>query len=108
MADAGVVAVINAATNYDTAVKCLEYSHKYPNFYCVLGIHPEYADFYTPETIAQIETLALKDQKVVGIRETGLDYHYLPRMSAHQTSSKKKFYCKYSARGASFSSFSST
>ena len=79
VADAGVVAVINAATNYDTAVKCLEYSNKYPNFYCVLGIHPEYADFYTPETIAQIETLALKDQKVVGIGETGLDYHYLPK-----------------------------
>ncbi len=78
-ADAGIVAVINAATNYETGVNGLAYSHKYPHFFCTLGIHPEYADSYTPETLARIEAMALTDQKVVGIGETGLDYHYLPK-----------------------------
>ena len=35
-AKAGVGAVINAATNYETALKGLALSRRYPHFYCVL------------------------------------------------------------------------
>lgn len=77
--DAGVDIIINAATNYETSVKCLDISHKYENVYCVLGIHPEYADSCAPDVLEYIESAARNDAKVVGIGETGLDYHYLPK-----------------------------
>ena len=77
--NAGVGAVINAATNYESAVKCIQMSHLYPQMYCVLGIHPEYAASFSPEILDKIEQLAVREQKVVGIGETGLDYHYLPK-----------------------------
>ena len=86
---AGVGAVINAATNYETAVKSLALSERYPNLYCVLGIHPEFAETYTPELLAQIERMACSSRKVVGIGETGLDYHYLPK--AEEAANKVKF-----------------
>lgn len=76
---AGVDAVINAATHYEAAVNCLALSRRYPHLYCVLGIHPEYADSYTPETLAELESMIRANPKVVGVGETGLDYHYLPK-----------------------------
>lgn len=77
--EAGVDKVINAATNYDSSLKAIELSKKYDNLYCVLGIHPEYVDSYTPEVLAKIEELIKKESKVVGVGETGLDYYWLPK-----------------------------
>lgn len=88
-ADAGVCAVINAATNRVTAEKCLVLCRRYPSLYCVLGIHPEYADFYSEEELRQIEAMARDEKKVVGIGETGLDYHYLPREDAQESQRMK-------------------
>ena len=51
----------------------LSLSKKYDNVYVTLGIHPEYAS-------NTIDTSFIKkhfnDEKVVGIGEIGLDYHY--------------------------------
>lgn len=106
---AGVEKIINAATDYDTCVKCLGISHTYENIYCVLGIHPEFAyidgaggacenaadaDADAADTgdargafeaaLRYIESAARSDRKVVGIGETGLDYHYLPKGDAEK------------------------
>ena len=78
-ANSGIGAVINAATDYKSALKAIEFTKKHENFYCVLGIHPEFADSYSPEVLGQIEELLLSEPKAVGVGETGLDYHYLPK-----------------------------
>ncbi len=75
--NAGVRKIINAATNHETSVKCLEISRIYSNVYCVLGVHPEYA--YEPDMTEFITEAARTCSKVVGIGETGLDYQYLPK-----------------------------
>lgn len=43
--------------------------------FATVGIHPHNASSVTPEVLAEIERLA-RQQKVVGIGETGLDYYY--------------------------------
>ncbi|MBE7058167.1 MAG: TatD family deoxyribonuclease [Ruminococcaceae bacterium] len=77
--EAGVKSIINAATNYETSLRSLEIAKKYEDFYCVLGIHPEYAETYTPETIEKIKELIINEPKAVGVGETGLDYYWLPK-----------------------------
>ena len=77
--EAGVKSIINAATNYETSLRSLEIAKKYEDFYCVLGIHPEYAETYTPETIDKIKELIKNEHKAVGVGETGLDYYWLPK-----------------------------
>lgn len=77
--NAGVKKVINAATNYESSLKALELCKKYDLMYCVLGIHPEFAESYTDENISEIEKLIQNEPKAVGIGETGLDYYWLPK-----------------------------
>lgn len=53
----------------------LKLSKKYKNVYATIGIHPEFAMSYKEEDIKKLES-HLNDEKVVGIGEIGLDYHY--------------------------------
>ncbi len=48
---------------------------KYDMVYVTLGFHPEYADIITVNDLNYLRNL-LKEKKVVGIGEIGLDYHY--------------------------------
>lgn len=67
--------IINAGVNQATNEECLNIAEKFDCVYAVLGIHPEYAENYTPADIQFIEN-HLAHQKVLGIGEIGLDYHY--------------------------------
>ena len=48
---------------------------KYDMVYVTIGYHPEYADIITLDDLDYLKNL-LKESKVVGIGEIGLDYHY--------------------------------
>lgn len=48
---------------------------KYDMVYVTIGYHPEYADIITLDDLDYLKSL-LKESKVVGIGEIGLDYHY--------------------------------
>ena len=48
---------------------------KYDMVYVTIGYHPEYADIITLDDLDYLEGL-LRESKVVGIGEIGLDYHY--------------------------------
>ena len=48
---------------------------KYDMVYVTLGFHPEYADIITVNDLNYLRNL-LKEKKIVGIGEIGLDYHY--------------------------------
>lgn len=71
----GVGAAINAATDPDSAVRCLQMAALYPHLYAAVGIHPEAVGRATDDWLARIAHLA-REPKVVAIGEIGLDYHY--------------------------------
>lgn len=51
----------------------VELSHKYKNIYGTIGLHPDEADNYKEADLKYIED-NIKDKKIVGIGEIGLDY----------------------------------
>lgn len=70
--------IIVSGVDYDTNQHVIELCKKYTNIYGTIGIHPEYAlqDKSTiDKTIKQIDD-NIGDEKIVGIGEIGLDYHY--------------------------------
>jgi TatD DNase family protein len=52
-----------------------EFASKHENIWCVLGIHPQNARDALDEDFKTLES-KLSGNKIVGIGETGLDYHY--------------------------------
>lgn len=71
----GVIGVINAASDLDSARRSLALAEQYPFFYAAVGIHPEAADTYSPAVLPTLETLAAHP-RAVAIGEIGLDYHW--------------------------------
>ncbi len=67
--------IVNAGVNQATNEECLKIANQFNCVYAVMGIHPEYAEDYTLEDLKFIEN-HLAHQKVLGIGEIGLDYHY--------------------------------
>lgn len=67
--------MITSATNMRNIAETLNTVKKYPNVYGVIGIHPEEVEEGTEDNLKYLE-LHLRDEKIVGIGEIGLDYHY--------------------------------
>ena len=53
----------------------LDLCHRFDKTYALLGVHPEDCEKFSDSTAKKIIEFA-KDEKVVGIGEIGLDYHY--------------------------------
>ena len=58
-----------------TSEKCVELSNKYDEIYATVGIHPHEASKVDQNYLKTIENMC-SEQKVVGVGEIGLDYHY--------------------------------
>ncbi len=63
----------NICTNIDEFDDILELSNQYNNVYCSIGQHPEYTNRVNIEDFLNKD---IKNYKVIGIGETGLDYHF--------------------------------
>ena len=72
---AGVSPIIVSFCNKENMKEAKELSTKYKEVYITLGYHPEEAEKIKKEDILSLEE-QLKESKVVGIGEIGLDYHY--------------------------------
>lgn len=68
------IIVISSASPKDID-EIIYLTKKYKNVYGTIGIHPEFANTYTKEDLIKIEK-CLEEEKIVGIGEIGLDYHY--------------------------------
>ncbi len=66
-----IVSGVNDVTNQEV----MNYCNQYPNIYGVVGIHPEEVENIGENSFVLLESL-LKNPKIVGIGEIGLDYHY--------------------------------
>lgn len=70
----GIGYIINIGSSLQGSKKALELSRKHNFIYATIGLHPHEADKFDAEVKASIEKLARED-KVVAIGETGLDYY---------------------------------
>jgi len=73
--DAGVTKMVVVGFDRKTINRAMELTEQYPFIYAVVGWHPVDAIDCTEEDLKWIESLAAHP-KVVGIGETGLDYHW--------------------------------
>ena len=72
---AGVDKVIISGCTKQSIVESLQLSVQYKDVYVTIGYHPSEADIITDDDITMLEKQIFHD-KVVGIGEIGLDYHY--------------------------------
>ena len=72
---AGVGAMLTIGTKLNEFAGVRAIAEANENVYCTAGVHPHEADAHAGVTAADLGALAIHP-KVVGIGETGLDYHY--------------------------------
>lgn len=68
------IMIVSSASPKDID-EVIDLTEKYKNVYATIGIHPEFAATYTEEDIEKIEDNIISE-KIVGVGEIGLDYHY--------------------------------
>ena len=73
--NSGIDEIIIPTASEDDFESVLDLCHRFDKTYALLGVHPEDCEKFSDETAKKIIELA-KDEKVVGIGEIGLDYHY--------------------------------
>lgn len=73
--EAGVREIIIPSASEESFENILDICHSFDDVYATLGVHPEDCEKFSDSTAKKIMELA-KDEKVVGIGEIGLDYHY--------------------------------
>ena len=81
--DSNVNALLNIATKYSEFNSIIKTSSKYKNIFYTLGIHPHEASETSEFVIGEIFHNS-KNEKLVGIGETGLDFYYNNSAKADQ------------------------
>jgi TatD DNase family protein len=79
--EAGVTRIITIGTSLESSRRTVELAEKYANVFAVIGVHPTFVEKASDDVITPLRELA-ENRRVVGIGETGLDYHHLPSMEA--------------------------
>jgi TatD DNase family protein len=74
-AEAGIGTMVTICTRVERFPTILAIAESYDNVYCSVGLHPHDAEQEPDLSTEQLVDLAGHD-KVVGIGETGLDFHY--------------------------------
>ena len=62
----------------------IEISNKYDNIYLTLGFHPSEVDITTDEDLEELKNIVKDNNKVIGIGEIGLDYHWIKENKERQ------------------------
>lgn len=74
--DNGVKYLILGGCDKECNSENIKLSNKYSNIYGTLGFHPEFADVVSDDDLDKLEKDIVSNDKVIGIGEIGLDYHY--------------------------------
>ena len=71
----GVARFVTICTHLDHLDRTLDIAERYDAVYCAAGMHPHEAEAADDWTVDRLADLAMRP-KLVGLGETGLDYHY--------------------------------
>ena len=83
--------LIVAGTNVEDNIKNLEVFNDYENVFLTLGYHPEVVNEINDSDLLKLEQNIIDNrEKVVGIGEIGLDYHYTKENKQEQIDLFKK------------------
>lgn len=74
--DAGVTTLVVSSADPGEATDTLALAEKYDGVYCTLGVHPENGNLAIKDLSQYLPDELFEHPKVVGVGETGLDYHY--------------------------------
>lgn len=69
----GLTKVFTVGTDMQTSKDAVYLAEKNEKVYAIIGVHPDDLNTYNEK---ELETLAKSSNKVIGIGEIGLDYHY--------------------------------
>jgi TatD DNase family protein len=72
--EAGVSRIVTIGIDPDSSERAIAISHRHAGVYAAVGLHPHDASACSENTMERLEELSRCD-KVVGIGETGLDFH---------------------------------
>lgn len=75
MEAAGVSRCLLAGSDLDSSARIVKLTREHPNVYGVVGVHPHEAKGWTDGCEAQIAEW-MKEKRIVGVGEIGLDYYY--------------------------------
>mgnify|MGYP003393976278 CR=1 FL=1 len=83
---AGVGLMVTICTRPPRLAEVLALVARYPSVYCAVGVHPHYV---AEEGVLPVEAIVelARHPRIVGIGETGLDYHYDRSPRAQQQAS---------------------
>ena len=81
--------LLNISTHPDEFNQIINISKQYKNVYSSIGIHPHSASMLNDENYNLINRL-VKDPKVVGVGETGLDFYYNNSKKSEQIENLEK------------------
>lgn len=83
---AGVALVLNPGTDPMTSRQAVDLAHRYEGVYAAVGVHPNDAAGFGPDTVEALRELAA-DPRVVAIGEVGMDFHWnrLPARAQRDT-----------------------
>ncbi|MBI3039746.1 TatD family hydrolase, partial [bacterium] len=70
-----IAGIINVGSDLPSSRKAVQLAESESFLWAVVGVHPHDAKTWNSSTELELEEL-LKNPKVLGIGETGLDYHY--------------------------------
>ena len=73
--EAGVEIIVNVGFDLPSSWRALELAEELDGLYAVVGLHPHDAKDCTPALLDEVRQMSALE-KVVGIGEAGLDFHY--------------------------------
>jgi len=68
--------MIISGCEIDSVDEAIEMTKKYDIVYATIGYHPDQASIIVDKDINNLENLLKSNEKILGIGEIGLDYHY--------------------------------
>lgn len=71
----GIDTMFVIGCDYQTSLKAIEIANKYKNIYAIVGLHPSEVDKETDKELNWLKKL-LKEEKVIGVGEIGLDLYW--------------------------------
>ena len=83
MPEQGIGRIVNSGADMDTNYKAKKLAEDFSYIWASFGLHPTYAKDWTPEYLAELETLCKWD-RCVAVGEIGLDYYWDDSTPAEQ------------------------